>query len=161
MTKSSKNIFVAKLALALITGVSSTAYAVPAAQRSCSVSPDNYNNIQTIYSDWGWQPVNGIAVTINNGTAARNVILQFNADTGVEADAEVRLGYSIDNGPVQFFGPQNFANHTQYWETRSNLSVAPMGPGVHTIKPYWRVSGATGKSATMDDRCFVVEGQSK
>lgn len=161
MIKSSKTTLAATVALTLFAGLSSTAYAVPAAQRSCSVSPDNYNNLHTIYSDWGWQPVNGIAVTINNGTAARNVILQFNADTGVEADAEVRLGYSIDNGPVQFYGPQNFANHTQYWETRSNLSVASIGPGVHTIKPYWRVSGATGKSATMDDRCFVVEGQSK
>lgn len=147
--------------LIAVASLSGTAHAVPNSQRSCSVTPDNYNNLQTIYSDWGWQPVSGIAVSINNGTSPRNVVLQFNADTGVETDAEVRLGYSIDNGPVQFYGPQNFANHTQYWETRSNLSVATIGAGVHTIKPYWRVSGAAGKSATMDDRCFVAEGQTK
>lgn len=161
MATSIKTILTATVALATLSGLGTTAQAVPASQRSCSVTPDNYNNLHTIYSDSGWQPVNGIAVSINNGTSARNVILQFSADTGVDADAEVRLGYSIDDGPVRFFGPQNFANHQQYWETRSNLSVASIGPGVHTIRPYWRVSGSPGKSATMDDRCLVVEGQSK
>ena len=156
-----KTAFASLVMLTTLATLSSNVYAVPSSQRSCSVTPDNYNNLQTIYSDWGWQPVSGIGVTINNGTLSRHVVLQFNADTGVDVDAEVRLGYSIDNGPVQFYGPQNFANHTQYWETRSNLSVATIGPGVHTIKPYWRVSGSAGKSATMDDRCFVVEGQTK
>lgn len=135
----------------------SAAFAIPASQRSCSVTPNNYNNIQTIDSGMGWQPVAGIGVTVNNGLIAREVVLQFAADAGVSNFAEIRLGYSVDGGPVQHFGPQNLANNTQYWETRYNLSVATINPGVHSIVPFWRISGGPGATGTMDDRCLTAE----
>jgi hypothetical protein len=137
----------------------SGAYAIPFSQRSCSVTPNNYNNLLTITSKQGWQPVTGISAQIDNGTVARDVILKFSADAGVDADSEIRLGYSIDGRTVQFFGPQNFANHTQYWQTRYNLSVAKLGPGVHTIRPYWKINGSAGKKGVLDDRCLTVEGE--
>ena len=151
-----------KLATIFVTGVvtlmlHSAAYAVPASQRSCSVTPNDYGNLNTIQASDGWQPVAGISVTVNNGTTAKNVILQFAADAGVDDKAEIRLGYSVDGGPVEHFGPQNFANHTQYWETRYNLSVATIGAGVHTIVPFWRISGIPSAQGVMDDRCLTAE----
>ena len=151
-----------KLATIFVTGVvaltlHSAAYAVPASQRSCSVTPDDYGNLNTILASDGWQPVADISVTVNNGAAARNVILQFAADAGVDDAAEIRFGYSVDGGPVQHFGPQNFANHTQYWETRYNLSVATIGAGIHTVVPYWRISGIPSAQGVMDDRCLTLD----
>lgn len=139
------------------------AYAITATQRSCSVDGTGGANVISTTAGGGipamgdFAPIAGMSVKVNNGTSARNVILQFSADAGVDVDAEIRLGYSIDGGPIKFFGPQNLANHTQYWETRNNMSVAPIAAGTHTIKAYWRVSGAAGKTAIMDDRCLTAE----
>jgi hypothetical protein len=135
----------------------SGADAIPASQRSCSVTPNNYNNLQTISSAQGWQPVAGIIVQFHRGLSPNYPILQFSADAGVDADSEIRLGYSIDGGPVQFFGPQNFANHTQYWQTRYNLSVVPIGYGDHSIRPFWKINGSAGKKGVLDDRCLTLE----
>ena len=104
-----------------------------------------------------FSPISGSTVTVNNGVSARNVVLQFSAAAGVDAGAEIRFGYRVDGGAIQFFGPQNLANNTEFWQTRTNLSVARLGPGVHTIVPHWRVSGAVGKAARMDDRCITAE----
>lgn len=158
-----KNINVAKQALigaAVIAGTMlswQNAYAIPAAARSCSVDGTGGANVISTIAPAGFSPIAGMSVTVNNGLSARNVVLQFSADAGVDVGAEIRLGYSIDGGPVTFFGPQNLANHTEYWETRNNLSVAPIGAGIHTIKAYWRVSGVAGKTAIMDDRCLTAE----
>jgi len=140
-----------------------SAYAIPAGQRSCSVDGTGGANVITTTAGGGipalgdFKAITGMSVTVNNGTAARNVVLQFSADAGVDVDAEIRLGYTIDGGPITFFGPQNLANHTQYWENRNNMSVAPIAAGIHTIKAYWRVSGVAGKAAIMDDRCLTAE----
>jgi hypothetical protein len=56
------------------------------------------------------------------------------------------------------YGPGNLANRQEYSEGREVTAVIPLGPGSHTITPYWRVSGAAGKTATMDERCLTVVG---
>lgn len=147
---------------ALIAG-SINAFAIPGAQRACSVDGTGGANVISTTAGGGipalgdFAPIAGMSVTVNNGTSARNVVLQFSADAGVDDLAEIRLGYSVDGGPIKFYGPQNLANHTQYWENRNNTSVASLPPGTHTIKAYWRVSGSAGKTAIMDDRCLTAE----
>ncbi len=98
---------------------------------------------------------------MNNGTSARQAIVQVSADMGVDPDAEVRLAYAIDGGRPQegVFGPANFANNQQFWETRSTIAVIPLPAGTHTISAYWRVSGATGKNAVSSMRCMTVQAR--
>jgi len=133
-----------------------TAEAVPGPQARCAFG------LQTITADNGWRPL-GLGVTINNGTSARRVIAQLAADVGVDTLAEVRVGYSIDGGAVQekVYGPGNLANHTEFWQTRSTIAVIPLSQGSHTVTPYWRISGASGKSGAFEGGCFTVEGQTR
>jgi hypothetical protein len=108
------------------------------------------------------QPMPGLSVTVNNGSAARSALVAVSANLGVDVDAETRVAYSVDGGPAQenAFGPANLANHQQYYEGRAATAVIPLGPGTHTIAAYWRVSGAAGKAATMDERCLTVDSVS-
>jgi hypothetical protein len=131
--------------------LSSPAQAIPTSQRSCAFTV--LSNVPVN----GWRPVTSSAVTINNGASARNVVVNFNADAGVSANAEIRLGYSVDGGAVQTPGAQNFANYTQYWQTRHSMVVIYIGPGVHTVRPYWRISGAGGTSGVISSRCLTAE----
>jgi hypothetical protein len=105
------------------------------------------------------QPIPGVATTVNDGSSSRRAVVTISANLGVDIDAEVRLAYSVDGGPVQenAFGPANLANHQEYYEAREVTAVITLGPGAHTITPYWRVSGAAGKNAYMDERCLTVE----
>lgn len=136
--------------------VTGTAEAIPVPQKTCNFSTSS------ITSDQGWQSL-GMGVTINNGDSARKVVTQLAADLGVDSLAEVRVGYQVDGGPIQerVFGPANLANHTEYWQTRSTLAVIPVGRGTHTIKPYWRISGASGKSGYFQTGCFTAEGRTR
>jgi hypothetical protein len=148
------------LAAALSAGataaLTSSAEAVPAAQRSCAS-----NVIQTKASD-GWTST-GLSATVRNGSKPRHVIAQLASDAGIDPDAEIRVGYSIDGGPVQehTYGPANFANNTQYWETRSTLAVIPVPAGTHTVRPHWRISGAAAKGGVLASRCFTVEARTR
>jgi hypothetical protein len=123
---------------------------------SSSVTPNNPDNLLRIASAQGFQPVTGISVTVNNTEATLvSSIVQFSADAGVSDLAEIRLGYSIDGGAVQFFGPQNFANNSQFWETRSNLSVISIPPGIHTIQPFLGISaGQAPRGGAMG--CWMI-----
>lgn len=132
--------------------LSSPAAAIPTSQRSCAFTV--LNNVPTN----GWQPVTSSAVTINNGAAGRYVVVNFNADAGISPNAEIRLGYSVDGGAVQTPGAQNFANYTQYWQTRHNMVVMYVGSGTHSIQPYWRISGGAGTSGVIASRCLTAEG---
>jgi hypothetical protein len=104
------------------------------------------------------QPISGLATTVDDGSASRRAVVTISANLGVDIDAEVRVAYSVDGGPAQenAFGPANLANHQEYYEGRDATAVIPLGPGTHTITPYWRVSGAAGKNAYMDERCLTV-----
>ena len=141
---------------AATTVLGGTAEAIPAPQKSCNFS------YSSITSDQGWQPL-GMGVSLNNGDTGRKVVAQLAADLGVDSLAEVRVGYSIDGGPVQerVYGPANLANHDEYWETRSTIAVIPLGRGSHTVTPYWRISGSTGKHGFFQTGCFTVEGRTR
>ena len=103
----------------------------------------------------GWRPVNS-AVRVSNNVG-RYVVVNFNADAGVDTLAEIRLGYRIDAGGIQTPGAQNFANHTEYWQTRQSMVVMYVPAGTHYIRPYWRISGATGKNGVIAARCLSAE----
>ena len=130
--------------------MSGSAEAIPPAQKSCAF------DVRSNAPASGWQPVNS-AVVINNGSVARHVVVNLNADAGVTPNAEIRLAYRVDNGPIQIRGAQNFANHTQYWQTRHSMVVIPVPRGVHTIRPYWRISGGAGSSGVIAARCLTAE----
>jgi hypothetical protein len=135
----------------LSAALSSPVQAIPASQRSCA-----FTVLSNVPAN-GWRPVTSSAVTINNGASARYVVVNFNADAGVSANAEIRLGYRVDSGAVQTPGAQNFANHTQYWQTRHNMVVMYIGSGAHTVRPYWRISGGAGTSGVIHSRCLTAE----
>ena len=140
----------------LTTMVGGSAEAIPVPQKQCNF------NYQTITAEDGWKPL-GMGVTIHNGDSPRKLVAQLAADLGVDTLAEVRVGYQVDGGPVQerVFGPANLANHTEYWQTRSTIAVIPTARGTHTVTPYWRVSGSTGKQAWFQTGCFTVEGRTR
>jgi hypothetical protein len=127
-----------------------SAEAIPVAQKHCAF--DVRGNAPAS----GWQPVNSV-VQINNGSVGRYVVVNFNADAGVSPNAEIRIAYRVDGGPLQIRGAQNFANHTQYWQTRHSMVVIPVPRGVHTIRPYWRISGGAGTSGVIAARCLTAE----
>lgn len=131
-----------------------SAEAVPPAQSRCS-----FNTKGITVSD-GWQPL-GLAVSIDNGDVARRVIAQLVTDMGVETNAEVRVGYSIDGGPVQekVYGPGNLANNQEFWETRSTMAVIPLPKGTHRVSPYWRISAGANQGGAFENGCFTVEGR--
>jgi hypothetical protein len=144
------------MALNLYTGfLVAPANAIPAPQAACSGSV-----ARTTVAN-GFQAIPGLTVTVDNGNTARRAIVQVSADMGVDPDAEVRLAYVIDGGSPQegVYGPANFANHQQFWETRATIAVIPLAAGRHTISAYWRVSGATGKNAVTTMRCMTVEAR--
>jgi hypothetical protein len=47
--------------------------------------------------------------------------------------------------------------HQQYWEARAATAVIPLAPGTHTITPFWQVTGASGKNASIAQRCMTVQ----
>lgn len=155
MSRTNKRVLSAGVCLAAIAGLSATitmpaAQAIPVPQRSCAFDVASNTAVN------GWRPVNSV-VTINNGPTSRPVVVNLNADAGVDTLAEIRVGYSVDGGPVQTPGAQNFANHTEYWQTRHSMVVMLIPSGAHSIRPYWRISGAAGKNGVMAARCLTAE----
>jgi hypothetical protein len=89
---------------------------------------------------------------------------EVSADVGVDAGAEVRLAWKMDQGNNHFApeegqeGPANFANHQEFFETRTTIAVFGPGAGVPaTITPMVRVSGPPTARATLLHRCFTLE----
>ena len=100
MSRPAKRVAALIAAGALLSGAGSyalfagTAEAIPGAQEKCAFG------LKTITVADGWQPL-GLGVTIDNGDVARKVVAQLAADMGVVANAEIRVGYSIDGGPCR------------------------------------------------------------
>jgi hypothetical protein len=92
-------------------------------------------------------------------SSPQTVKVEVTADIGVDSGAEVRLGWMINgSAPSEgTFGPANFANHQEFFETRSTFGLINIGPGTTTIQPWIRVSGSTDKKATLLHRCFTIE----
>ena len=145
----------ALVAMAAVT--TQPALALPTAQGRCATA------FTTITTASGFQPMSGLLLSINNGASPRNTVVQVSADIGVDPGAEVRIGYSIDGGaPVEgVFGPANLANHQEFWETRTTMAIVRLPAGVHSVAPYWRISGVAGKNAFMTARCATIEGVTK
>lgn len=106
------------------------------------------------------EPIPGLALRIDDRGVAGRALLALSADLGVDPDAEIRLDYSVDGGPAQenAFGPANLADHQQFGEGRLATAVVPLTAGVHTVTPYWRISGIAGKGATLGQRCLTAIG---
>jgi hypothetical protein len=131
------------------TAVSGPASALPARARACGFDVASNTAVN------GWRPVNSVVTVVNN--VGRNVVVNFNADAGVDTLAEIRLGYKVDGGPIRTPGAQNFANHTEYWQTRHSMVVMYIPAGTHRIRPYWRISGAAGTNGIIAARCLTAE----
>src|SRR5688500_7840365 len=72
------------LLVANLVGLGPTpAAALPAPQARCA------STITAINSDDGFQPLSDLALTINNGDAARRALVQLSADMGVDDQSEV------------------------------------------------------------------------
>jgi hypothetical protein len=89
---------------------------------------------------------------------------EVSADIGVDAGAEVRLAWKMDQGNNHFApeegkeGPANFANHQEFFETRTTFALFGPGAGIPaTITPMVRVSGPPTARATLLHRCFTLE----
>lgn len=135
--------------------ISASAQAIPNNQEHCVIG---FDNAPTSTAPEAFKPILGSAVSINNGTTSTKAVVHFSADACVDSNAEIRLAYSVDGGPPTAFGPTNFANHQQFCETRNTLAVIPLGPGVHTIRPVFRISGPSGLTGIIGTRCTTVEG---
>jgi hypothetical protein len=153
-----KKTAVAAAAASVLAGVgvtialSSPAQAIPSYEKACA------HDIQSNTAANGWRPVFGSSVVVSNGSVSRYVVVNFNADAGVDSLAEIRISYRIDDaGGYLTPGAQNFANHTDYWQTRHSMVVLPVPAGVHRIRPYWRISGAIGKNGVIASRCATAE----
>jgi hypothetical protein len=125
------------------------AYAGSAASYDCSLTK------QTIFASTTLVPMSDLGVTVDLGSN-QTYQVQLSADICVSYRAEVRVAYSVDGQTPQVFGPTNLANHQEYCETRATLAVIPLSAGTHTLTPYWLVSGAAGKQATIVNGCMVA-----
>ena len=113
------------VAAAVLGGVGSvavlggTAEAVPGAQERCSFGAKSIATVD------GWKSM-GLGVTIDNGKVARKVIAHLAADLGVDTLAEVRVGYSIDGGPVKekVYGPGKKCNTSKVIKGASGRSAS-------------------------------------
>lgn len=129
------------------------AQALPASQTSCSMGTI------TITPASGWVPLTGsLSAFITN---TDKIKAEATADVGVPAGAEVRLGWSVLGGsPTEGnWGPANFADHQEFFETRSTFALIGIGTGPATVQPFVRLSGPAGATATLLHRCATAEGQ--
>lgn len=149
-------IYLRSLAVCCLALASLSAAAAQKTTSVCSVNGPGGNTVVTT-SNLGGVYLPDVAMTVNNTTsAAKKAFIQFSADAGIDATAELRLTFGIDNGPTLYSGPQNLANHAEYYQARSTVAVLSIPPGVHTIRPYVFVQGAPGLSGYVDDRCMIV-----
>jgi hypothetical protein len=86
------------------------------------------------------------------------VMVTVTADVGVPAGSELRLTYvtnegTLDEGRV---GPANFANHQEFFETRTTFALINVNAGTSIIWPRVRLSGPAGATATLLHRCISV-----
>lgn len=147
------------LQAALVAGCLLAASAAGAAQKTvsaCNVNGPGGNTVSTIASAGG-KFLTDLKVTLNNtGTASKKAFVQFTADANVDSGAELRLTFQLDSGATLYYGPQNLANHAEYYQTRSTTAVILVPPGTHTITPYFFVQGPGPAFGILDDRCMIV-----
>jgi hypothetical protein len=106
----------------------------------------------------GWVPLTDPIPITTNRTLVK---AEVTADVGVDAGAEVRLAWGITDHPITdgLFGPANFANHQEFFETRTTFMVTTLPDPTDdtSIQPWVRVSGPPTARATLLHRCVSVE----
>ncbi len=123
----------------------------------CSVTGPGGANLISHTTGSPANSVTSLRLTVNNSTTRMlPATIQFSADVGAPLDSEVRLTFSLDGAAPQYYGPQNLANNTQFWQSRSALARIMVPPGSHTITPVWWVQSGATVTAFMDDRCMFV-----
>ncbi|MGW4528309.1 hypothetical protein [Amycolatopsis sp. NPDC004378] len=127
------------------------ASALPIGQATCTLS-----NL-TISPATGWFPLTS-ARSVTPGVEGEAKV-EAVADVAVDAGAEVRIGWSVNNQTPQesFFGPANFADHLEFAQTRSTFGLIFVGAGTTSVQPFVRLVGGTDKRAGLLNRCFTVE----
>ena len=144
------------LVLAIAALAACGAHAAQKTTSKCSVNGPG-GTLVTTSAEAGGLYLSDIAMTLKNSTAAaKNAYVTFSADAGIDSSAEMRLLFSLDGGAPAYLGPQNLANHTEYYQTRTTVAVISVPPGSHTITPFFFVSGTPGHSGWVDDRCMIV-----
>jgi len=141
----------AAAATVLSLGLAAPAGAIAAAQSDCL--PDNTN-----FFGAGFIGLTARALSVSV-KGATTVKAEATADVSVPAGAEVRLAWSVNGGTPQegTFGPANFANHTEFAETRSTFGLIPVAAGTTTIRPFLRISGPNLTVVSILHRCATVE----
>jgi hypothetical protein len=125
---------------------------IPTAQKSCT-------QVEFTVPVGSWLADPGLKATVNNGTATKNVVLQYSSETKVDSSGGLlSLGYSIDGGSVTLVGPEFFSSDFTQWGARTAIGVVTLGPGVHSIQPMLFYSGASNGFVFF--RCFTAEKNS-
>ena len=125
---------------------------IPNSQRDVEVG-------QVSTSSTGFVLVPNTAVTIDNGSSARNVVVTFSAEAATEGNAGLDLGYDLDGaGCFKQAGPTAFQTGIIF-ETSTAVHVIPLGRGVHTIRACFRSNN--GLAVFLRDRALIAEGRTK
>ena len=143
---------VAGAASVIAAAVAEPAAAIPASQSVC------VGGAVRFFGSTGWLALTPGRTVVTAGATTLKV--EATADVGVDAGAEVRLGWRVDNGaPVEGgFGPADFGGHQDTFASRSTFGLIGVGAGTTTVAPVVRLSAPPGsRSATVLRRCFTLE----
>ncbi len=104
-------------------------------------------------------------ISVNNGTATRNVIIQFSSDAYNSLTTNVSVvRVSVDGGSCIIAGPELFnRNHIAGFsggkQVRTWIGVVTTGPGTHTYQMCGTVEG--GGSASWGFRVLTGEARTR
>jgi hypothetical protein len=139
----------------------------PSAQAIPPNQFDVESNNRVFTGSEGFVLVPGSSVTVNNGTIARNCVIQFSAEASVSLLGEgVLVGLAIGGSGVSASacssagGPEFFHIRSGFQETHTAVFVRNIPSGTSTIKACFRVFDVgpdRGAIAFLDDRTLTVE----
>lgn len=111
----------------------------------------------SVASSSGVVKITSSVVTVNNGTTARECVLQFSTETWGSTDTTIAyLRYSVDGGACVTAGP-NVLQWGTYRETITSIATLNLGAGVHNVSPCF----STNEQAWLGWRCLTVECRTK
>jgi hypothetical protein len=131
---------------------------IPTNQRACATNL--VTNLNGVFQN------SGLSASIHNGVETRNVIIQFSSETKVgnapAAPGSNRLDvrYSINGAAPVVIGPEFFSVDRQNFATRTAIAVRTLGPGLWTIRPFFRTTIA-GQQAQLFFRCLTLEARTE
>jgi len=140
--------FLLALTLGLTLSFMDSAFSISTSQQDCDFDVHATDSTSFVL-------VPNSSVKVNNGFLSRNCVISFIAEAGATAGDAVGIAYSIDGGTCEAFGPIAF-HSGDIPETHTNISVANLGHGAHTIQPCFKLFDSGG-SAVLADRCLIVE----